>query len=307
MIEVENKTTSLEDFRSQRGKLIEYSARTCYNSTEMMKEGSHIPLIKHCVNSGHTSVLEHEKISMRVFNIEDLINYTTADLFGHFSFTKYLWTDNSMVMTGNVRAWLDLTKSWLGNRNSLITIFNNACHILYPYIFEKRDDGIIIDESNIKNFLIDDDEIFKGGYADAKKHVWKSFEIICSRSCQNQLVRHRTLSFSVQSQRYCNYSLDKFGYQVSFMKSNNEEIKKANLEAEKSYFKLLETEKPEDARQVLNNSTATKMIVSGNIESWEKFLKLRCDPHAQLEIREIANSIKKEIEAEPRIQIFTQN
>ena len=44
-----------------------------------------------------------------------------------------------------------------------------------------------------------------------------SVRFICDRAVQNQLVRHRSMSFAVQSQRYCNYSKDKFGNEVSFV------------------------------------------------------------------------------------------
>ena len=40
---------------------------------------------------------------------------------------------------------------------------------------------------------------------------------ICSRSIANEIVRHRVFSFCQESQRYVNYSLDKFGNEITFV------------------------------------------------------------------------------------------
>ena len=40
---------------------------------------------------------------------------------------------------------------------------------------------------------------------------------ICSRSIANEAVRHRTMSFCQESQRYVNYSLDKFGNEITYI------------------------------------------------------------------------------------------
>ena len=61
---------------------------------------------------------------------------------------------------------------------------------------------------------------------------------------------------------------------------------------EELYFDLIEKgAKPEEARQILPNCTASTIVVTGTIEDWKKFLHLRIDEHAQREIREIATNI----------------
>ena len=40
---------------------------------------------------------------------------------------------------------------------------------------------------------------------------------ICSRSISHEIVRHRTLSFSQESQRYCGYHKDKFSGEITFI------------------------------------------------------------------------------------------
>lgn len=44
-----------------------------------------------------------------------------------------------------------------------------------------------------------------------------TFRITCSRAIANEVVRHRQLSFSQESTRYCNYSKDKFGKDLTFI------------------------------------------------------------------------------------------
>jgi thymidylate synthase (FAD) len=47
----------------------------------------------------------------------------------------------------------------------------------------------------------------------------------------------------------------------------------------------------EDARFLLPNATETQVVMTMNFRSWLHFLKLRTEPHAQWEIRHIAEII----------------
>ena len=47
-------------------KRIERACRTCYRSENKISEDSYKNLIKNCINRGHESVLEHEKITVRL-------------------------------------------------------------------------------------------------------------------------------------------------------------------------------------------------------------------------------------------------
>lgn len=49
----------------------------------------------------------------------------------------------------------------------------------------------------------------------------------------------------------------------------------------------------EQARIVLTQAEYKTCIVKGNLHNWLRFLKLRCDAHAQAEIREYANAISE--------------
>ena len=122
-----------------------------------------------------------------------------------------------------------------------------------------------------------------------------TFRFVGDRNFLAQLSRHRLLSLAVESARYCNYSKGKFNHSVSFVKplgivtEEQEKIwEESCKKSEEDYFKLLDAGcKPETARSVLNTSLATHIIASGNIREWRHVVELRCDTHAQDDIRAI--------------------
>ena len=115
-----------------------------------------------------------------------------------------------------------------------------------------------------------------------EKRISAKFTI--DRINSQSIVRHRTMSFTQESQRFCNYSKDKFNNEVTFIKPHwfNEELPasltwiEAMKDAEKRYFELIEMGlKPQDARGVLPNETKTEIVVTGFESDWEHFFSLR--------------------------------
>ena len=129
--------------------------------------------------------------------------------------------------------------------------------------------------------------IIKSKHFGCLEHVNLTVKFICDRACSHQLVRHRLMSFNQKSQRYCK-------------EDNLEVIKPEGLEntslwlescrqAENAYAELIRRgEKPEIARGVLPNSTATEIYATANIREWRHFFELRCDKTAQKDIRMLA-------------------
>lgn len=54
---------------------------------------------------------------------------------------------------------------------------------------------------------------------------------------------------------------------------------------------------PEQARAILPQSTMTTWIWTGTLAAWMRVIKLRMDPHAQQETREVVEEIAKHVEA----------
>ena len=132
--------------------------------------------------------------------------------------------------------------------------------------------------------------IIKSKHFGCLEHVNLTVKFICDRACSHQLVRHRLMSFNQKSQRYCK-------------EDNLEVIKPEGLEntslwlescrqAENAYAELIRRgEKPEVARGVLPNSTATEIYATANLREWRHFFELRCHRTAQRDIRSLALSL----------------
>ena len=115
----------------------------------------------------------------------------------------------------------------------------------------------------------------------------------------------RVFSFAQESTRYCNYSKDKFGNEITYIIPcwwKDEESNRAEAEfchflkyAEEQYFYLLRQGwTPQKARTVLPNSLKTELVMTGFIKDWKHFFKLRCDSSAHPQARELAISLREE-------------
>ena len=72
-------------------KNIERACRTCYRSEGLITEDSYKKLLKNCINRGHESILEHEKITIRMRCDIGVYKDLTRHRFGSFSIgsTRY--------------------------------------------------------------------------------------------------------------------------------------------------------------------------------------------------------------------------
>jgi len=114
-----------------------------------------------------------------------------------------------------------------------------------------------------------------------------------SRICSHQFVRSKHLDFLQRSQRYCDESETSFVFPGTTMDTR---ISSAYQSAMARYQELrADGVSKEDARFVLPEGTQTELIVTGNLQSWLDFVKLRADTHAQREIRTVAVLINNEL------------
>lgn len=72
-------------------KNIERACRTCYRSEGLITEDSYKKLLNNCINRGHESILEHEKITVRMQCDIGVYKDLTRHRFGSFSIesTRY--------------------------------------------------------------------------------------------------------------------------------------------------------------------------------------------------------------------------
>ncbi len=160
----------------------------------------------------------------------------------------------------------------------------------------------LITEDSAKNFV---EKIAKRGHESVLEHFNITVRFICNRGFTHELVRHRLASFSQESTRYCNYTKDKFGNEITVIKPAevNEGTKeydiwkKAMENAEKSYMEMIENgSKPENARGVLPIDIKTEIVITTNIREWKHILSLRCSKAAHPSMRELMIPLLKEFQ-----------
>ena len=136
----------------------------------------------------------------------------------------------------------------------------------------------------------------KEGHESVLEHAVMTVRFIVDRGVSHELVRHRIAAITQESQRYVNYSKDKFGNEVTFIKplffEQGSQLYKewydAMQMAENTYMKMLNCgAKPEEARTVLPNSTKTTVSMTCNLREWRHIFKLRAagttgKPHPQM-------------------------
>ena len=153
-------------------------------------------------------------------------------------------------------------------------------------------------------------------------------KFICDRGVSHEFVRHRVFSFAQESTRYCDYSKDKFGNDITYIipswldlpegKYSNwdndwcdvSELKLLYPEvdnlsdpancflqsiknAEYYYFMLINRGwKPQQARQVLPFAVCSPLVMTGFESDWEHFFELRCSGAAHPDAKKLADELK---------------
>ncbi len=105
---------------------------------------------------------------------------------------------------------------------------------------------------------------------------------------------------SQESTRYCNYSKEKFGKELTFIKPVfwEEDSKEYQLwknlmkKTEASYNELIEMgAAPQEARSILPNSLKTEIVITMNLREWRHFFRLRTSKKAHPQMRQISRMI----------------
>lgn len=157
-------------------------------------------------------------------------------------------------------------------------------------------------------------------------------KFITNRAMTHELVRHRSMSFMQEGQRYCNYAKDKFGNQLTyiipvqcigdipnntelrdnfdinnFVWENNGDIKtlKVNKLTQGMLYLFYDTEvhyiglislgwKPQEVRAILPNATKTELYMCGFDKDWEHFFNLRDKTHVDPQMYDLAHPLHEE-------------
>ena len=129
------------------------------------------------------------------------------------------------------------------------------------------------------------------GHESIIEHASASFEISgISRACSHQLVRHRLASYSQESQRYVDMSDPEWALPPDVLGDDEAMAVWEDFagQVEDAYQALRELGmRKEDARFVLPNAAATRIIVTMNFRELLHFFRIRISRAAQWEIRDV--------------------
>lgn len=146
--------------------------------------------------------------------------------------------------------------------------------------------------------------IIINGHESVLEHFSITVRFIVDRGVSHEIVRHRIASYSQESTRYCNYSKDGFGSEITvikplFLLDDTPEYYKwlfACRYAEDAYFALLDQGlMPQEARDVLPMSLKTELVMTADLREWRHFLRLRTSKAAHPQIREVTMPLLKEL------------
>lgn len=305
---VEIMRTGLETEFMTPEQFIEKVGRTCYKSEDKITDDSAARFVSNLIKRGHEAMIEHWnlvfKVSSEVYDKvvadwELLTQYGNTPnknrLRPYLRFTSTLAPDGEYrnIISGNMRAWRDYMKACVTNMY-YIPEYLMGMIFDYPLFFPEYQKNLelFIDVNMMKPISVSDLT-----ETERRVHQNVTMKFICDRGVSHEMVRHRVASFAQESTRYCNYSGDKFGGEITVVRpswcgegTNLYDIwKEGCLKAEKAYFNLLAASGvPQEARSVLPNSTKTEIIVTMNLDGWDHFFGLRDDAAAQPDMREVA-------------------
>lgn len=307
---------------------IERIGRVCYKSEDKITDTSAETFVGNIIKRNHGAVLEHGSLLFMMdwetnAEIQHHVHFLES-VFGLRSFLRFTSdsANERYIVSGNVRAWREFIEN-CGKYVPTIPAYLYSVIYDYPKLFPEYADGVLESMANLFRGLrpITIDELQTD--VEIRVHYDISILFTCDRGVTHEIVRHRPASYAQESTRYCNYSNEKFGSEVTYIdiKGGMElDPKTKNLDAETfmaiynewllacedaelHYNKMLELgASPQIARSVLNNSTKTEICITMNMREWRHFFKLRTPLAAHPQMREIANPLLAEFKE--KIPVF---
>lgn len=255
-------------------KAVEQAARVSYLSWNKTTEISYIDFVNRLISNKEYRPLEFGTVHLKIKGLDNL-----QDLVKAISFQN---------------KWNPL---WIH-----YNVVDGTCYctLNYRYYLE------LFPEFPIEKYYTEEDnEYYPKRY---------TIHFTIARGILDEFRTHIGFSHMASSTRYCNYSKDKFGNELTFIKPNwykgsyepdtiyenndtrSNYFNKSCEDAEKWYLELLkEGCKPQEAREVLPLSIESHLFMCGFADMWKNFFKLRCANSAHPMAREIALEAQKKL------------
>jgi thymidylate synthase (FAD) len=248
---------------------IELAGRTCYKSEDKITEDSAKDFVDRMIKSGHGAMLEHGTvylaIPMTTYAPEAVNSYRGTPYARVNQCNEFIFTDR----------YGDKVSAWCVTTN-------------YRFLIEHD--------------ILEDLEFICEPTKYHEKRITVKFT--CDRGVSHEFVRHRVFSFAQESTRYCNYTKDKFGNELTFIV--NDELHDDENATGCDYHNLLENIEltylqiikdgytAQQARTILPNALKTELVMTGFASDWKGFFKLRDNSKAHPDARALAKPLHEE-------------
>lgn len=272
-------------------KFIEKQAKTCYQSTHTITEDSYEKFVQRMINSDHSRTLEFGTVHL-TFPLDTfyrILNYIV--LLKDFSTQWFQWNvdavNNLVFVTTNYRYYLRLQEHFSKSEYDLNKFITYSNNEMFP-----------------------------------KRHT---IHFITDRATMDSFRTHVGMSSLAESTRYCRYSNDKFGNELTYIIPNWIDIPESEYQfiggfwcndkevplfeksnpiinnylfglqkAESVYMILLQQGWfTEQARQILPLSIKSELVLCGFDDCWDNFLYRRNDRFAHPMAYELAKKVKE--------------
>lgn len=270
-------------------KFIERCGRVCYKSEDRITDDSYEKFVNMLVKRDHARPLEFGTVHLKMI-FPDFQRFMNSLL--TFGILNDIWIKSAFV-------------------GDIVYITTN-----YRYYLD-----ITKHLPNVQEYFTEEDN----------KYYPKRYTVhmVLSRGIMDEFRTHVGLSHLAESTRYCNYSKDKFGKELTFIKPSwlkflGEQILSSEdnvdydryiaeidydgtlsdflaplLRAEKRYNALIDKGwTPQQAREILPLAVKSELISCGFEDAWENFMRRRSpkygDPGAHPMAAEIANKLCEE-------------
>lgn len=268
---------------------IEIAGRTCYKSEDKITPTSAKEFVDRMIKSGHGAMLEHGTVYLQLLGV-------------------FLDPDDVDIAYGNY-----IVHHYINNPYSKVKIIHDEDWKANVYITTNY--RVMVENNWLDDlfYLCNPTEYHERRY---------TVKFICDRGVSHEFVRHRVFSFAQESTRYCNYSKDKFGNEITFIIPSWLDIPDGqytywdgdwcDIDDMKIQFSGREHDdinaflwtlnnidlqykvllnkgwKPQQARQILPNALKTELVMTGFESDWKHFFELRCDTAAHPDARKLA-------------------
>ena len=194
-------------------KQIELAGRTCYKSTDKITEDSAKPFVDRMINSNHLAMLEHGTVYLE-FLYEQPV--------------KVVHKDGTSVVYDDTKIYNTLVNKYTKNSYSKVNERYTGLGGYAVYITTNL--RVLVENGWLDDlqYICEPTEYHEKRY---------TFRLTTSIGVTRELNRHRVNSIAEQSTRYCNYSKDKFGGEVTFCIPSWMDIPESNvyLDDDKNY------------------------------------------------------------------------